>query len=108
MAQYIDKSILVAEIEKRIEKYNTIDTGNNEELKAMYGAKCHALREILRFLDTSEVKEVDLEKTLSDLDKDIKEFITTEEFERDSAYCGHYWAIAKHAFLLGLNYMHTL
>ena len=38
-----------------------------------------------------------------DLDKDIKEFVTTDEFEKDSAIAGHYWAIAKHAFLLGLK-----
>lgn len=45
----------------------------------------------------------DLEKALSDLDKDIKEFVTTDEFEKDSAIAGHYWAISKHAFLLGLK-----
>ena len=45
----------------------------------------------------------DLEKALSDLDKDIKEFVTTDEFEKDSAIAGYYWAIAKHAFLLGLK-----
>lgn len=38
-----------------------------------------------------------------DLDKDIKEFVTTDEFEKDSAIAGYYWAIAKHAFLLGLK-----
>ena len=50
-----------------------------------------------------EEPEMDLEKALSDLDKDIKEFVTTEEFERESETYGHYWAIAKHAFLLGLE-----
>ena len=39
----------------------------------------------------------DLEKVLSDLDKYIK------GFEKDSAIASHYWAIAKHAFLLGLK-----
>lgn len=50
-----------------------------------------------------EVKEVDLEKLLSDLDRYIKEFVATEEFERESIIAGHYWVIAKHAFLLGLK-----
>ena len=56
---------------------------------------------------TQEEKQLlltDLEKALSDLDKDIKEFVTTEEFENESAIAGHYWAIAKHAFYLGLKY----
>ena len=58
MAQYIDKSALIAEIERRIKKYATIDVGNSSELDALYGAKCKALMEILSFLDTLEVKDV--------------------------------------------------
>lgn len=52
MEQYISKSALVAEIERRIKKYATIDVGNSSELDALYGAKCHALKSILTFLDT--------------------------------------------------------
>ena len=48
-------------------------------------------------------KKVDLEKALSDLDREIKDFVTSDEFEKDSVIAGHYWAIAKHAFLLGLK-----
>lgn len=48
-------------------------------------------------------EKFDLEKALSDLDREIKDFVTTDEFEKDSAIVGHYWAIAKHAFLLGLQ-----
>lgn len=50
-----------------------------------------------------EPKSVELDELLSDLDKEMKDFITTDEFDRDSAIGGHYWAIAKHAFLLGLK-----
>ena len=58
----------------------------------------------LEFIYSDKKEEnFDLEKVLSDLDKDIKEFVTTDEFEKDSAIAGHYWAIAKHAFLLGLK-----
>ena len=64
MTQYIDKSALIAEIKKRIKKYATIDVGNSSELDALYGAKCKALMGILSFLDTLEVKEVDLEKEI--------------------------------------------
>ena len=58
----------------------------------------------LEFIYSDKKEEnFDLEKALSDLDKDIKEFVTTDEFEKDSAIAGYYWAIAKHAFLLGLK-----
>ena len=60
MAQVIDKAAVVAEIEKRIKKYATIDVGDSRELDALYGAKCKALMEILSFIDTLEVKEVDV------------------------------------------------
>ena len=51
-----------------------------------------------------EPKNVELDELLSDLDKEMKDFITTDEFDRDSAIGGHYWAIAKHAFLLGVKH----
>ena len=56
--ELIDKSAIIAEIERRIKKYATIDVGNSSELDALYGAKCKALMEILTFLDTLEVKEI--------------------------------------------------
>lgn len=52
MAQYIDKSALVAEIEKKIDKYNKLHSFN-------YGA-VKDLESLLNFLDTLEVKEVDM------------------------------------------------
>jgi hypothetical protein len=52
-----------------------------------------------------EPKDVELDEWLSNLDKEIKDFVTTDEFDRDSATGGHYWAIAKHAFLLGAKKM---
>lgn len=58
----------------------------------------------LEFIYSNKKEEnFDLEKALSDLDREIKDFVTTDEFEKDSATAGHYWAIAKHAFLLGLK-----
>lgn len=57
----IDKDALVAEIERR-QKIHFNDyhiDGNNSP--ADYGA-CNALTQILAFIDTLEVKEVDLEK----------------------------------------------
>ena len=53
MTQYIDKSALVAEIEKRIDEVNQID-------KASYEVGLFdAYKNVLSFLDTLEVKEVD-------------------------------------------------
>ena len=57
--ELIDKAALVAEIEKRIKKYASINVGHIEHLEALYGAKCKALMEMLSFIDTLEVKEVD-------------------------------------------------
>lgn len=93
----IDKSTLVAEI-KRIEHETNYEPFTDEVL----GKRC-VCKSLLSFLDTLEVKEINIDELLADLDKDIKEFVTTEEFERDSAIYGHYWVIAKHAFELGLR-----
>ena len=64
MAQYIDKAAVVAEIEDKINKY----TKRGEESDAkrdgygMYwGGVLSCLNEVRSFLDTIEVKEVDLE-----------------------------------------------
>ena len=106
MAQYIDKDALVAEIERLKECNRKICGGNFDFLKKSYPKHYYSTEiynDILSFLNTLEIKEVDLGKALSDLDKDIKEFVTTEEFERESITAGRYWVIAKHAFLLGLK-----
>ena len=50
MAQYIDKSALVTEIEKRMQEHHS--------------GYLVCLKDILSFLDTLEVKEVDLEKEI--------------------------------------------
>ena len=94
-------SKIVAEIEKCynecLKRAKFIDSD-------YWNAKAEAYRNVLAILDdTIEVKEVDLKKLLSDLDRHIKEFVATEEFERESTIAGHYWVIAKYAFLLGLK-----
>ena len=100
MAQYIPKSALVTEIEIRRREH--------DEKKYDYASSDHFWAsvedgKILSLIDTLEVKEIDLEEALSDLDKEIKEFVTTKEFKNESTTAGHYWVIAKHAFLLGLK-----
>ena len=60
MAQYIPKAAVVAEIERLREQDYPCDTF--EESNGYY----NALDEIATFLDTLEVKEVDIEKELND------------------------------------------
>ena len=57
MIHYIDKSALVAEIERRIKEYQS--TGDDYWFPVIEN-----LKSILSFLDTLEVKEVDLEKEI--------------------------------------------
>ena len=64
MAQYIDKSALVAEIHKMMDA--TMDESNNF---ISYGEDCvySRLCELEAFIDSLEVKEVDLEKEYDNL-----------------------------------------
>ena len=58
MAQYINKSALVAEIEKRIEETK----GMQPQFDQFWAGQISAFKGVLKILDTLEVKEVDLEK----------------------------------------------
>lgn len=57
MTQYIDKSVLVAELKNRIRDYWS-DTENT------MGIYPYALEEVIKYVDTLEVKEVDLENEI--------------------------------------------
>jgi len=99
----IDKSTLVAELENRIKRIAEHWKTSEGLVTSTGRGILEAYRSILCFINTVEIKDVDLEEALSNLDKDIKEFVATEEFEKESKMSGHYWAIAKHAFLLGIK-----
>ena len=90
MKQYIDKSALVAEIEKLYKK-------NTDRCSIEGIAAAAQLRMVLDFLDTLEVKEVDLEKEVDKWyqNKASKEFENV--FYDDIEEC------AKHFFELGLK-----
>ena len=60
----IDKSALVAEIKRLLVFYSKEIEDNKEDPWAMDIAKRDILQEILSFINTLEVKEVDLEKEL--------------------------------------------
>lgn len=57
MEQYISKAAVVAEIERRKKYYENI-----QMIKPVYESNIEDFNELLSFLDTLEVKEVDLEK----------------------------------------------
>lgn len=87
MAQYIDKSILVAEIDKRLHQLT------DAAFDSMIGRN---LIEIKDFLNTLDAKEVDI-------NKEISQFIDTN-FEK--ATISHKLSLrrtAKHFFELGLS-----
>ena len=98
MTQYIDKSALVAEIKRLLAFYSKEIESNKEDPWAMDIAKRDILQEILSFLDTLEVKEVDLEKEL-------------DEWLRYGPHTNYPWCTipdaikitAEHFFELGLN-----
>lgn len=76
MKQLIDKAVLVAEIEKRIKGLKDC----HADTIAGYAGEISGLERLLSFIDTLEVKEVDLEKEIQDHIKeclDVK-FSTTD------------------------------
>lgn len=102
MAKYIDKSALVAELERRTDElYNLLPDASKVEnvtitiSEAYNTGKYTALESFKRYIDTLEVKEVDLD---NEIDKEIEtrwrgEYLFTSKF-RESA---------KHFFELGLK-----
>lgn len=64
MEQYIKKSALVAEIGRRLEKIANASSENNRELFAIRGAQQYELINLAQYINTLEVKEVDLENSM--------------------------------------------
>lgn len=91
LPQYINKSALVAEIERRIAEISEACQGYIADKKM--AAEYILLNELRNFIDTLEVKEVDLEK-------EAKNFVKTGEFVKNE---NPVLAIAKYFFELGLK-----
>jgi hypothetical protein len=87
MEQYISKSALVAEIEKR-----RIDWSYGSSIEAKY--KKEECDDILSFIDTFEVKEVDLDAELEHYKEE-----QNIRYEEDI----NMFEFAKHFFELGLK-----
>lgn len=100
MTQYIDKSVLVAEIERRIE--------NNTEWKdacksLVVLAASQAIEEdeqILSIINSLEVKEVELEK---EIDMVRKHYFVNDDFDKVEIDGRTITNIAKHFYELGLK-----
>ena len=88
MKQYIDKSALVAEIEKRIKEIDEIGT---------YLSPKGVLTNLLCHLNTLEVKEVDLEKEIDRYCEPIQAWQIQEAPYTNIEKC------ARHFYELGLK-----
>ena len=92
MKKYIDKSALVAEIERRITNIKGYCLREGHDTR--FDVVPEQLSQILSFIDALEVKEIDLEKEVNQY------FETTWPFEEDDE---DIIAFARHFFELGLK-----
>ena len=97
MEQYISKAAVKAEIEKRL-KHN----GTRAELdrSAFMAGREKEDEDILSFLDTLEVKEV--EEPSNDLEEEI-ELVKGDYEQVDVAWNNDFDFIARHSYELGLK-----
>lgn len=89
----IDKDAVVAEIERR--KHKLLDNIMFEHDKEWVVRTAHQLNRIIMFLDTLEVKGVDLEK---EIDK-----VWNTDYEDFGISADDFYRVAKHFFELGLK-----
>ena len=65
MKQYIEKSAVVAEIERLI-KYDEMVMNHDAQITELLSRELNTLYELSSFVNTLEVKEVDLEKEIKE------------------------------------------
>lgn len=93
--ELIDKAAVVAEIERQQRKLCLLSQSNKVELHKDAAIQNGVYCSLLSFIDTLEVKEVDLDKSLTD-------FMGRYAYENGSEYPSAI-DIAKHFFELGLK-----
>lgn len=98
MAHLIDKDALVAEIERR--KNEEVDYDEDSKNFASYADHIHysTLDSMEDFINTLEVKEVDLDYIKDELDKIVKIYKPNGDFGYGTLY-----NVATHFFELGLK-----
>ena len=97
MTQYIDKDAVVAEIERQQRRLDTVGQTNELELRKNAAIQNGVYCSLLSFINTLEVKEVDLEKEFNNYTKNI--LACDVQFEPFT----HLYNCAKHFFELGLK-----
>jgi len=99
MKQYIDKSKLVAEIERLIRKNELyLDDNVTDAVRFQKTGAYSVLNEVLHFLEILEVKEPDFEKEFSRIWFDFGEY-----FNNSAVNFARIRSICKHFFELGLK-----
>lgn len=93
MEQYIPKAAVLAEIDRRLELLDNAPAVNIKEFAEIIGAQYYELINLAKYINTLEVKEVDLEE---EVDKKLEEY--DWEFNKIDFY-----KFAQHFFELGLN-----
>jgi hypothetical protein len=101
MTQYINKSVVVAEIKRRINEIN-LDTIEDWRYRLQREHDIEIMKNILSLIDTFEVKEADLEKVFDDEYSKFSNDVDAMDysFPIDLA---DYRDFAKHFFELGLK-----
>ena len=102
----IDKAALVAEIMNCIDRCNIKKRScpANTQVEAICDNKIHAYTELLSFLDTLEVKYVDLEKECKNyLENNFNSVEEPDEFFTTVMQLDDMVLFAKHFFELGLK-----
>ena len=96
MKQYIDKDALVAEIERRIKE-------RDFQMKSgCWISSTYMYEDLLDFLDTLEVKEVDLEKEL-DYNDYMNFFKEHPDYSNGDWGFEETWAFGQYCYELGLK-----
>ena len=99
MKQYIDKSVIVAEIERLKECNRKICAGDFDFLKKAYPKHYYSTEiynDILSFIDTLEVKDVDL-------NDEIDKWICDAAITHEDCSVTDVISTAKHFFELGIQ-----
>ena len=90
MEQYIKKSALVAEIERRI-KYDEMVMDHDAQITELLSRELNTLYELSSFIKSLEVEEVDLEKEFDKYTKDISAQDIKEEPFTQLFECAKYF-----------------
>ena len=102
MKKYISLDAIVAEIERRLEAIANASSENNRELAAIQGAQQYELINLIQYIHTLEVKEVDLD---AEFDKYCE---TLYLIDLENEPYAELFECAKHFFELGLKTQHKI